>query len=252
MCASTFVGDHRGGVAGWSVFVRHRDHRGVAASAVRVQRSHRPRRPGLAQGCAVGPGLVDLHTHLREPGREEAETIETAARAAALGGYTAVVAMPNTEPPCDCRLGRRRRARARGGCRAARSPWRGRSHKDGRASRSRRWPRWPARRDALHRRRRGRRRRRPHAPRPRVRARPRRHVRAALRGRGDRSGRRDARGRVVVVARPRGASPSSPRPRWSRATSASSSSPGRACTCCTSRRPASVRLVADASAAACR
>lgn len=54
-----------------------------------------------AQGCAVGPGLVDLHTHLREPGREEAETVETASRAAALGGYTAIVAMPNTDPPCD-------------------------------------------------------------------------------------------------------------------------------------------------------
>ena len=51
--------------------------------------------------CLVGPGLVDLHTHLREPGREEAETVETGARAAALGGYTAVVAMPNTEPPID-------------------------------------------------------------------------------------------------------------------------------------------------------
>jgi dihydroorotase len=54
-----------------------------------------------AEGCAVGPGLVDLHSHLREPGREEAETIETAARAAALGGYTAILAMPNTEPTCD-------------------------------------------------------------------------------------------------------------------------------------------------------
>ena len=54
-----------------------------------------------AGGCLVGPGLVDLHTHLREPGREEAETVETGARAAALGGYTAVVAMPNTEPPID-------------------------------------------------------------------------------------------------------------------------------------------------------
>jgi dihydroorotase len=54
-----------------------------------------------AAGCVVGPGLVDLHTHLRQPGREEAETIETGARAAALGGYTAVVAMPNTEPPID-------------------------------------------------------------------------------------------------------------------------------------------------------
>jgi dihydroorotase len=54
-----------------------------------------------AQGCAVGPGLVDLHAHLREPGREEAETVESAAHAAALGGYTAIVAMPNTEPACD-------------------------------------------------------------------------------------------------------------------------------------------------------
>jgi dihydroorotase len=55
-----------------------------------------------ASGCIVAPGLVDLHTHLREPGREEAETIETGTRAAALGGYTAVVAMPNTEPTMDC------------------------------------------------------------------------------------------------------------------------------------------------------
>ncbi len=54
-----------------------------------------------ATGCLVGPGLVDLHTHLRQPGREEAETVESGARAAALGGYTAVVAMPNTEPAID-------------------------------------------------------------------------------------------------------------------------------------------------------
>src|SRR5687768_1020194 len=52
-------------------------------------------------GCVVSPGLVALHTHLRQPGREEAETIETGSRAAALGGYTAVVAMPNTEPAID-------------------------------------------------------------------------------------------------------------------------------------------------------
>jgi len=54
-----------------------------------------------ASGCVVSPGFVDLHTHLREPGREEAETIETGTRAAVLGGYTAVVAMPNTEPTID-------------------------------------------------------------------------------------------------------------------------------------------------------
>jgi dihydroorotase len=49
----------------------------------------------------VAPGLVDLHTHLRQPGREEAETVETGARAAALGGFTCVLAMPNTDPPID-------------------------------------------------------------------------------------------------------------------------------------------------------
>ena len=54
-----------------------------------------------ASGAIVAPGLVDLHVHLREPGGEDAETIDTGARAAALGGFTAIVAMPNTEPPQD-------------------------------------------------------------------------------------------------------------------------------------------------------
>ena len=54
-----------------------------------------------ASGCIVAPGLVDLHSHLRQPGREEAETIETGSRAAALGGFTAIVAMPNTQPAID-------------------------------------------------------------------------------------------------------------------------------------------------------
>jgi dihydroorotase len=54
-----------------------------------------------ASGCIVGPGLVDLHTHLREPGNEGAETVETGSRAAALGGYTAIIAMPNTTPAID-------------------------------------------------------------------------------------------------------------------------------------------------------
>jgi len=54
-----------------------------------------------AAGCLVSPGLVDLHTHLRQPGAEEAETVESGTRAAALGGFTAVVAMPNTDPPID-------------------------------------------------------------------------------------------------------------------------------------------------------
>jgi dihydroorotase len=54
-----------------------------------------------AGGCYLAPGLVDLHSHLREPGHEEAETVETGSRAAALGGFTAVVAMPNTVPAID-------------------------------------------------------------------------------------------------------------------------------------------------------
>jgi dihydroorotase len=54
-----------------------------------------------ADGLVALPGFVDLHTHLREPGGEEAETIETGSAAAALGGFTAVFAMPNTDPVAD-------------------------------------------------------------------------------------------------------------------------------------------------------
>jgi dihydroorotase len=54
-----------------------------------------------AGGLIALPGLVDLHTHLREPGREDAETVETGTLAAALGGFTAVHAMANTEPVAD-------------------------------------------------------------------------------------------------------------------------------------------------------
>ncbi len=52
-------------------------------------------------GAVVAPGLVDMHTHLREPGREDEETIATASAAAAAGGYTAICAMPNTDPVQD-------------------------------------------------------------------------------------------------------------------------------------------------------
>lgn len=54
-----------------------------------------------AAGLVALPGLVDLHTHLREPGREDAETIASGSRAAALGGFTAVLAMANTSPVTD-------------------------------------------------------------------------------------------------------------------------------------------------------
>jgi dihydroorotase len=52
-------------------------------------------------GLVLAPGLVDPHTHLREPGREDKETVETGCRAAVLGGYTAVSPMPNTDPVAD-------------------------------------------------------------------------------------------------------------------------------------------------------
>jgi dihydroorotase len=54
-----------------------------------------------ASGLVALPGLVDLHTHLREPGREDAETVATGTAAAALGGFTAVHAMANTDPVAD-------------------------------------------------------------------------------------------------------------------------------------------------------
>ncbi|HET6667968.1 MAG TPA: amidohydrolase family protein, partial [Intrasporangium sp.] len=54
-----------------------------------------------ADGLVALPGLVDLHVHLREPGREDAETIATGSAAAAAGGFTAVFAMANTNPVTD-------------------------------------------------------------------------------------------------------------------------------------------------------
>lgn len=52
-------------------------------------------------GLVLAPGLVDLHTHLRQPGREDKETVESGCRAAAVGGYTAITAMANTDPVAD-------------------------------------------------------------------------------------------------------------------------------------------------------
>lgn len=54
-----------------------------------------------AKGCYVMPGFIDLHVHLRDPGFEEKETVETGVRAAARGGYTTILAMPNTKPVVD-------------------------------------------------------------------------------------------------------------------------------------------------------
>ena len=55
-----------------------------------------------AKGLVVTPGLIDMHVHLREPGREDEETIDSGTRAAAAGGFTAIMCMPNTDPVNDC------------------------------------------------------------------------------------------------------------------------------------------------------
>jgi dihydroorotase len=57
-----------------------------------------------AEGLLVLPGLIDLHVHLREPGEERKETLHTGGLAAAAGGFTGLVAMPNTDPPIDSRM----------------------------------------------------------------------------------------------------------------------------------------------------
>lgn len=57
-----------------------------------------------AEGKLVMPGLIDIHVHLREPGREDKETIETGSRAAAKGGFTTIMCMPNTTPVIDNRM----------------------------------------------------------------------------------------------------------------------------------------------------
>ena len=76
-----------GQIWGWNV----RPEEGVHAEVVEID----------ATGLIALPGLVDLHTHLREPGREDAETVATGSAAAAMGGFTAVHAMANTEPVAD-------------------------------------------------------------------------------------------------------------------------------------------------------
>jgi dihydroorotase len=78
-----------------------RDGRFVAASELADGSASRTVETIDATGLIALPGLVDLHTHLREPGREDAETVETGTRAAAMGGFTAVHAMANTDPVAD-------------------------------------------------------------------------------------------------------------------------------------------------------
>src|ERR1700719_3622050 len=54
-----------------------------------------------ARDLVVAPGLIDIHVHLREPGQSHKETIETGSLAAAAGGFSSIVCMPNTDPPAD-------------------------------------------------------------------------------------------------------------------------------------------------------
>jgi dihydroorotase len=74
---------------------------GVVAERARGLEPDADTRVIEADGAVIAPGLVDMHVHLREPGREDEETIESGSRAAAHGGITAVAAMPNTEPAID-------------------------------------------------------------------------------------------------------------------------------------------------------
>ena len=73
----------------------------VGAPLGDVRRDGDARDRSTAPGAIVSPGFIDVHCHLREPGREDVETIATGARAAAAGGFTAVCAMPNTDPVTD-------------------------------------------------------------------------------------------------------------------------------------------------------
>src|ERR1700688_2683983 len=75
----------------------------VAPSETKEESQHESRQQTApetldAAGLVVAPGFIDLHCHLREPGGENSETIETGTRAAARGGFTAVCPMPNTRP----------------------------------------------------------------------------------------------------------------------------------------------------------
>lgn len=72
----------------------------VAEIAPRIRK--KGRKEIDARGLILAPGFIDMHVHLREPGREDAETIQTGSSAAARGGFTGVVCMPNTQPVNDC------------------------------------------------------------------------------------------------------------------------------------------------------
>ena len=236
-----------------------RDPEGRRGGAVRARGSPAACRGDVrvidVRGKWVVPGLIDLHTHLREPGHEYKEDIETGTRAAAAGGFTAVCAMPNTSPPNDTRAVTElivRRAREVGAVRvypigAITKGLDGRdARRDGRA----------ARRPgcvAVSRRRAAGDERRAHAPRDRVRAhvrpadRPAREDLTLSRGRRDERGRRSRRGSASAASRRRRSR------RWSRATSSSCALTGaRYHVAHVSQRRLGARWCARPSGAGCR
>ncbi|MEN9621563.1 MAG: hypothetical protein RL499_1756, partial [Actinomycetota bacterium] len=91
-------------ITGASILGDHRDDIRIRAGVITARGSLEPEtgeRVIDAHGLVALPGLVDLHTHLREPGGETSETVLTGTRAAAAGGFTAVHAMANTSPVAD-------------------------------------------------------------------------------------------------------------------------------------------------------
>ena len=220
---------------------------GTRPDPPRAPRSSRP------TGRCCCPGLVDLHTHLREPGREDSETVLTGTRAAASGGYTAVLAMANTFPVADTagvveqvwRLGQEHGycdvqpvGAVTVGLEGKQLAELGAMHESARRC------------HRLLRRRQVRRRRRDHAPRAGVREGLRRRRRPARAGAPAHRGRPDERGRRLRRARARRAGPRSPRSRSSPATSCSPSTSAPACTSATCPPPAPSRSSAGPSPAA--
>ena len=106
--------------------------------------AHQPKARTLdARGCWVLPGLIDMHVHLREPGGEDSEDIASGTAAAAAGGFTTVLAMPNTKPPLDSAARLRRQLKAAAGRAAVQVLFTGCATRDQEGEELRTSPPWP-------------------------------------------------------------------------------------------------------------